>query len=567
MDEGQRPLCAAPSSVRPPGVLHVCGGFFADLTPAHPIRTDPHAVRSRHARAVPPCPRPPGHPAGRAARRPAGSAADELGRSRCRPGRRARPAGDRHRRADLGGHLRAGDSRPAVPGRPLRRRGDEHHLLERGQHQAAGDGDAAHRLPGPGRGGPPHQRDPHPAHGPVGAAAGRHGRGRCLERRHLDRRRPPGRDDRAGRRRLGALSRRARALPAARGAGRPARRGPRGGRRLRCGRTAPHPAGPGRGHRPRGPGAQGAPRRRRLPRPLLVSAAAAAPGVPPRTARTGPVPPRAVGLRVALDSALPGQALASGATKQTGVVMVTDVLATVLASYDATAEGLIPGQPFRGIDHDDPQQLAWDRSEAARLVDGATLPALGSFLALGVIGVVISLVPPLARRPRTAAVGRALAAIAPLALPVGMFASVVPWWRADHPALALTGVIWAGSALLSVLVLAGPWRRHRFGPAGVSAALVAGLLLGESATGSKFQLASPLGAQPISGGRFYGLSNHLFGMVLASALMAVLCLFTVVRTPRARTVWTLVVGVTVAAVCVSPSMGADFGSMLPWCWP
>src|SRR5690625_3434557 len=278
--------------------------------------------------------------------------------------------------------------------------------------------------------------------------------------------------------------------------------------------------------------------------------------------RTGAVASRTVGLQVALDSALPGQALTSGATKQTGVVMVTDVLATVLASYDATAEGLIPGQPFRGIDHDDPQQLAWDRSEAARLVDGATVPALGSFLALGVVGVVISLVPPLARRPRPAAVGRALAAIAPLALPVGMFASVVPWWRADHPTLALTGVVWSGSALLSVLVLAGPWRRHRAGPAGVSAALVAGLLLGESATGSMFQLASPLGAQPISGGRFYGLSNHLFGMVLASALMAVLCLFTVVRTPRARTVWSLVIGAIVAVVCVSPSMGADFGSML-----
>src|SRR5690625_5618201 len=116
--------------------------------------------------------------------------------------------------------------------------------------------------------------------------------------------------------------------------------------------------------------------------------------------RTGAVSSSTVGLQGAPDSALPGQALTSGATKQTGVVMVTDVLATVLASYDATAEGLIPGQPFRGIDHDDPQQLAWDRSEAARLVDGATLPALGSFLALGVIGVVLSLVPPLARRPR-----------------------------------------------------------------------------------------------------------------------------------------------------------------------
>src|SRR5699024_301627 len=41
-----------------------------------------------------------------------------------------------------------------------------------------------------------------------------------------------------------------------------------------------------------------------------------------------------------------------------------------------------------------------------------------------------------------------------------------------------------------------------------------------------------------------------------------LCLFSVVRTPRARVVWTLVVGVGVATVCVAPSMGADFGSML-----
>ena len=299
-----------------------------------------------------------------------------------------------------------------------------------------------------------------------------------------------------------------------------------------------------------------------LARTMLVSVAATDPDDPESVEHTGAVASRTVGLQVALDSAFPGQALTSGATKQNGVVMVTDVLATVLDSHDASADGLIPGQPFRGVDHDDPQQLAWDRSEAAQLVDGATVPALGSFLALGVIGLVIVLVPPLARRPRLAAVGRALAAIAPLALPVGILASAVPWWRADHPAAALTGVVWAGSALLSAVVLAGPWRRHRFGPVGVSAALVAGLLLAESATGSMFQLSSPLGAQPISGGRFYGLSNHLFGMVLASALMAVLCLFTVVRTPRARTVWTLVIGATVAVVCVTPSMGADFGSML-----
>ena len=299
-----------------------------------------------------------------------------------------------------------------------------------------------------------------------------------------------------------------------------------------------------------------------LPRTLLVSVAATDPEHPEEVERTGAVASRSAGLQVAMDTALPGQALTSGATKQTGVVMLTDVLATVLASHDASAEGLIPGQPFRGVESGDAQQLAWDRSEAARLVDAATLPALGSWLALGVIGLVLVLVPPLARRRRLAAVGRALAAIAPLALPVGLCASIVPWWRADSPTLALTGVVWGGGALLSVLVLAGPWRRSRFGPVGVVSALVAGIILLESAAGSSLQLSSPLGAQPISGGRFYGLSNHLFGMVLAAALMALLCLFAVVRTPRARVLWTVGVGLAVTVVCVAPSMGADFGSGL-----
>lgn len=299
-----------------------------------------------------------------------------------------------------------------------------------------------------------------------------------------------------------------------------------------------------------------------LPRTLLVSVAATDPANPDEMERTGAVASRTVGLQVALDSAFPGQALTSGATKQNGIVVLTDVVATILASYDIPADGLIPGQPFRGTDHADPQQLAVDRSQAAATVDSATIPALGSWLALGAIGVVITVVPAFARRRRLAAVGRALAAIGPLALPVGLFASVVPWWRGEHDALALTGVVWGGCAVLSAIVLGGPWRRHRFGPLGVSAALVAAMILGESALGSRFQLGSPLGAQPISGGRFYGLSNHLYGMVFAGAMMALLCLFTVLRTPRARVAWTLLVGAAVAIVCVAPSMGADFGSML-----
>ncbi|MGY5764192.1 hypothetical protein ACXET9_03195 [Brachybacterium sp. DNPG3] len=299
-----------------------------------------------------------------------------------------------------------------------------------------------------------------------------------------------------------------------------------------------------------------------LPRTLLVSVAATDPEDPAQVEATGAVASRTVGLQVAMDSALAGEALTSGSTKQDGIVMLTDVVATILDSYDVEPEGLIPGEPFRGVEHADPQQLAVDRSEAAALVDGATVPALGSWLALGVAGVVILLVPPLARRPRLAAVGRALATIAPLALPVGLVASIAPWWRAENPTLALAGVVWAGCLILSALVLLGPWRRSRFGPVGVSSALIAVIVLGESATGSRLQLSSPLGAQPISGGRFYGLSNHLFGLVLAASLMALLCLFAHVTSRRARVIWSIATGVVVAGVCVAPSMGADFGSML-----
>lgn len=301
-----------------------------------------------------------------------------------------------------------------------------------------------------------------------------------------------------------------------------------------------------------------------LPRTLLLSVAATDP--PPaeveEVERTGAVASRTVGLQVAMDSAFPGQALTSGATKQTGIVVLTDALATVLASHDASPEGLIPGQPFRGVDRANAQDLAVDRSQAAALVDPASVPALGSWVVIGLIGAVLLLIPATARRKRLASVARAAASVAPLPLAVGLFASIVPWWRSDSPALALTAVVWIGSGILAALCLAGPWRRSRFGPAGVAAALVAALVLLESATGSRFQLGSPLGAQPISGGRFYGLSNHLFGLVLGASLMALLCLFTVVRGTRARVLWTVGVGAVVALVCVAPSMGADFGSMI-----
>lgn len=266
-------------------------------------------------------------------------------------------------------------------------------------------------------------------------------------------------------------------------------------------------------------------------------------------------------LQLLLDSGLPHQALTSGATHQSGIVALTDIAPTILASHDRAVPSVLPGQPVQGVDASDPERLALDRTEAARVVDAATLPALGSWMVPGVLGLIV-LLTPLARRPRLAAVARTVLALAPLGAAVGLCAGLVPWWRADSPALALTGVVWAGSLLLSAFALAGPWRRRRYGVPGVVGALVVGIILLESATGSRLQLGSPLGAQAQSGGRYYGLSNHLAGVVFAGALMALLALFSRVTRPRTRVLTTVAVGAVVAGVCVAPSMGADFGSML-----
>ncbi|MDO5661587.1 MAG: hypothetical protein Q4G40_02730 [Brachybacterium sp.] len=296
-----------------------------------------------------------------------------------------------------------------------------------------------------------------------------------------------------------------------------------------------------------------------LPRTLLVSVAATDledAGPAGAASRGG-----AAQLQVLTDSAHPHQALTSGSSHQSGIVILTDLLPTILASHEVAPDVVLPGQPLHGEEHTEPARLALDRSQAAHLVDGATAVALGSWMLPGAIGLIV-LLTPLRRRARLAAAARLAMVAAPLALPVGLCASLVPWWRAEIPWLALTAVVWTGALALTVLVATGPWRRHRLGAPGVAGALIAGIILAESAAGSPLQLASPLGAQPISGGRFYGLSNHLAGMVLAGTMMALLAAFTARRGRRARTLLTLGVGVVVVGISVAPGMGADFGSML-----
>lgn len=286
-------------------------------------------------------------------------------------------------------------------------------------------------------------------------------------------------------------------------------------------------------------------------------------------------------LQVVMDSGFASGPLTSGSTHQEGVVLLTDVVPTILASHGESAPAGLPGQVFEGTGantggagsegSDDSgavvrdtagMQLATDRSAANVLVDGATWWALGTWLVLPALGLLVLLIPRLAGRRRLAGLARVAAVCLPLGPAAGLLAGAVPWWRAEHPALALTGVVWGFGLVLAALALLGPWRRARYGPAGAAGALLALAILAESATGSHLQLGSPLGAQAIRGGRFYGISNHLSGMVLAGTMITLLAVCAHLARPRSRVLAVIGIGVVVMGVSAAPTMGADFGGVL-----
>lgn len=299
-----------------------------------------------------------------------------------------------------------------------------------------------------------------------------------------------------------------------------------------------------------------------LDRVILVSVAPYDPADPAAVEsgrRPAPGPAR---LQVVMDSGFPSSTLTSGSTHQNGVVLLTDVAPTILASLGEQPPAGLPGQPFSARPDADPVGLALDRSMANRLVDGASGWALGVVSLVPLLGLLLLLIPPLARHPRAAAVARAASTCLPLGIAAGFLADVMPWWRTGHPALALTAVVASIGLALSAIALLGPWRRVRWGSPGVAGALTALVLLLESATGSRLQLGSPLGAQAIRGGRFYGLSNHMSGIVLAGTLIALLAWCLAVRGPRLRILGVIGIGMVVMGVSAAPQMGADFGSVL-----
>lgn len=166
--------------------------------------------------------------------------------------------------------------------------------------------------------------------------------------------------------------------------------------------------------------------------------------------------------------------------------------------------------------------------------------------------------------------GIGLTAGALSALPAATFAvGVLPWYRSSHPGLALTGGVLLIAIGVAAAALAGPWRRHPAGSLLVILTVTWFVVLNDAMHGSRLQLTSMMGLQPLYGGRYYGMGNVGYAMLATSGLLiAALLADSLIRAGRRDLAAITVVLVAVPTVLADgyPAWGADGGgptAMIP----
>jgi hypothetical protein len=149
------------------------------------------------------------------------------------------------------------------------------------------------------------------------------------------------------------------------------------------------------------------------------------------------------------------------------------------------------------------------------------------------------------------------------AVPVSTYlANTVPWWRFDSPLLVIVLVVTGYVVAVSLVAQLGPWRRLPLGPFGAVAGLTSLILAVDIITGSRLQISSLMGLQPVVAGRFYGFSNVTYALFATGGLLLTVAVadHLVARGRRRLAALAVaVLGAVVTVLDVAPMWGSDFG--------
>lgn len=325
-----------------------------------------------------------------------------------------------------------------------------------------------------------------------------------------------------------------------------------------------------------------------LERTTVIFASMADPG---RSSRMGTL--------VVLGGGAPAGTLTSRSTRQPGYVQTTDLLPAVAAPLGLV--GVLPRSALVGTAPTSDASGAPVADRVAALVDAedharSTYPLVGTFFTLfcvvnlllfAAVGLAFSrwlgaagargrsahgapggraldtVAARLTARPRGSLAVLRAAAVAVAAVPVAtMLANLVPWWRTSASTLTLTGLVLLWVAVVTAAAVLPPWKRQVLGPAAVVAALTAGVLAVDVATGARLQVSGLMGIQPMVAGRFYGFNNTAFALFATSTIVVAASVGdALIRRGHRR--WAVASIATIGVVAVllngSPSLGADFG--------
>ena len=216
--------------------------------------------------------------------------------------------------------------------------------------------------------------------------------------------------------------------------------------------------------------------------------------------------------------------LASSSTRQPGLVQLADLTPTILEHLGVPRPPQLGGAPLEFMPSDgNSDQSATGRlstlldlDEASHAVHSLVEPF---FYALVLTQIAIYLVVAVLWRRRTSGLARhgsklmpqrtqllrvaRRVAIVASTVPVSTFlANLLPWWRFSVPLVSVVASVAVFSTAISMLALLGPWRRSLFGPVVVVCVVTMTVLAADVMTGSRLQLSSLLGLQPVIGGRF-----------------------------------------------------------------
>ena len=276
--------------------------------------------------------------------------------------------------------------------------------------------------------------------------------------------------------------------------------------------------------------------------------------------------------------------LGSTSTRQQGLVQLTDLTPTILEHLGIPRPSGLGGTPLRFVPSDgNSEQSAIERlrvlldyDQASHTVHGLVEPFFYGWVLLQLTLYLLAAV--LWRRgwgnlPRHGSralpqhrqllgITRRVATIA-ATIPVSTFlANLLPWWRFSVPMVSVVASVAVFATAISALALLGPWRHRMFGPLIVVCVATMAVLAADVMTGSRLQISSLMGLQPVVGGRFYGMGNVTFALFATATLMFCIAVgdhLVTVQQPRLAAVAVATIGLVAVIVDASPSWGSDLG--------